>query len=191
MYNNLRILTSVYGVYGSNMRRERAMLLPKLLEALSANAVLLGDFNGTMSPFDTMGAAMGRNAWKWFKDKENDSSLTDTFKVFCGSAHPGFGGGGGVFLKGAPRYDTDYLPHMVLQQMMAKSTRRFVTRKERRKRRQPHKKIVTGQEGVKRSIFLKPHPIWLQGVQFFALGILGSIFVGNLSCKLRLHGGRQ
>ena len=88
MHENLRINTKVFGVYGSNIRLERQTLQPHLLNALSDNAIIMGDFNGTTSPFDTVGAAMGGNMWPWFKHKENDVSLIDSFKAYWGEAHP-------------------------------------------------------------------------------------------------------
>ena len=47
------------GCMGLTLGRERQTLQPHLLNALSDNAVIMGDFNGTSSPFDTVGAAMG------------------------------------------------------------------------------------------------------------------------------------
>ena len=59
MHEDLRLNTKVYGVYGSNIPRERMTLQPKLMEAITTHAVIMGDFNGTTSPFDTVGIAMG------------------------------------------------------------------------------------------------------------------------------------
>jgi hypothetical protein len=89
MHEDLCITTKVFGVYGSNVRKERQALQPHLLNALSDNAVIMGDFNGTSSPFDTVGAAMGGNMWPWFTHKENDLSLIDSFKAYWGGGASG------------------------------------------------------------------------------------------------------
>ena len=88
MHEDLHIVTEVFGVYGSNIRRERQILQPHLMDALSENAVIMGDFNGTTSPFDTVGASLGGNSWTWFTHKENNLSLIDAFKSYWGAAHP-------------------------------------------------------------------------------------------------------
>ena len=88
LHEDLHILTKVFGVYGYNIKRGRMTLQPHLLNAFSENAFITGDFNGTTSPFDTVGAALGGNNWTWFTHKENNLSLIDVFKSFWGEAHP-------------------------------------------------------------------------------------------------------
>ena len=75
MHEDLRLYTKVYGVYGSNAPRERRSLQPQLMEAIATHAVIMGDFHGTTSPFDTVGFTLGANDWKWLRDKENDHSI--------------------------------------------------------------------------------------------------------------------
>ena len=87
MHEDLRLNTKVYGVYGSNVPRERMTLQPKLMEAITTHAVITV-INGTTSPFDTIGLAIGGNEWKWLRDKENDHSISDTFKAQWAEAHP-------------------------------------------------------------------------------------------------------